>query len=183
MVDEVLGRHVEVDVLGTARMIRPRAAERGIKVLWRVEIQAKRRQVLSERQRDEVRIGFRCSDEGEKTHHAELIGYHVGGDVTDSAVGCRPNSTCHVTTTLKKHFFYLNNHLPVCFEALLSVAAVCDAVTDWPICESVVATPSCVALSSDWLPAGDAPSALFCVPGSAGKSSFDIVNSLDSDVG
>lgn len=92
VIDEVLGRDVKVDVLGTARVIRPGAAKRRIKVLGRVEIQTERRQILAEGERHQIRIGLGRPDEREQTNHPELVGHHVCGNVTHSSIWGRSNT-------------------------------------------------------------------------------------------
>lgn len=100
-VDQVLRRHVEVDVLRPARVLGPRSAERRVEAVDRVEIQAERRQVLAEGQRDEVRVGLRRPYERQQAHNSELVVDHARRDVGHSAVRVRLD-------TWKEEFSYLD---------------------------------------------------------------------------
>lgn len=63
MVDKIFGRHMEIDILRSTRVFRPWSTEGWIKIVGRVEIQAESCQILAQRQRYEIRIGFGGSNE------------------------------------------------------------------------------------------------------------------------
>ena len=86
-VGEVLPRHVEVDILRSTRRLRPRAAERQVLVLGRLEVEAERGEVRALRQLHDVLVRLGRPDERQEADHAELVGHHARRDVGHLAWG------------------------------------------------------------------------------------------------
>ena len=86
-VGEIFPRHVEVDILGSTGRLCPRAAERQVLVLGRLEIEPQRGEVGALRQLHDVLVRFRRPNERQEAHHAELVRHHARGDVGYLACG------------------------------------------------------------------------------------------------
>lgn len=100
-INEVLWRNVEVDVLRATRLVGPGPAERRVEVVGRVEIQAERGQVLTQRQRHQVRVGLGRSYERQQANDAELVVDHAGRYVRHSPVRVRLDTLRHICDSMR----------------------------------------------------------------------------------